>query len=392
KPCPNRKCNGRLEIQPCRGHCGYPVTHFWRHTEYAIFFQAKGVHDHPRPEAKATAEARRSCKRGGARGGHALKDNANYLSKLLPFHDLSLKHNHPEMDSGTFPAFTFDKKAVYVYPDSSASVNSNTTTAVAENHCLCPPYECMCAQFSSSTSGYITGECSYPEDPPRSSAIIDFNNAPETVMQAFDKYFSPAPNVLYEPYLSTFPAEVTVYDEPFYASGTGSNPQMDLDQQYQITSCASPNNADLYGNYSNRYLMCEPEVSKVHPQQEDFESIDMLRPSDILSLDQPIRRVPRMTTSSPVSDHGECYMVETSSSPVATTTKMTSSTSYHGDLYRDFAYAFADFARSHETDENLVELGPVRDNYTSTITIATHDTFNNVYNNNDTNPFNNISV
>ena len=39
KACPNRKCNGRLEVQPCKGHCGYPVTHFWRHTEYAIFFQ-----------------------------------------------------------------------------------------------------------------------------------------------------------------------------------------------------------------------------------------------------------------------------------------------------------------------------------------------------------------
>lgn len=39
KPCPNRKCTGRLEVLPCRGHCGYPVTHFWRHSECAIFFQ-----------------------------------------------------------------------------------------------------------------------------------------------------------------------------------------------------------------------------------------------------------------------------------------------------------------------------------------------------------------
>ena len=59
KPCPNRRCNGRLEIIACRGHCGYPVTHFWRHTEHAVFFQSKGVHDHPRPEAKSTAEQRR---------------------------------------------------------------------------------------------------------------------------------------------------------------------------------------------------------------------------------------------------------------------------------------------------------------------------------------------
>ncbi|XP_052864160.1 transcription factor glial cells missing-like [Anopheles cruzii] len=60
KACPNRLCiGGILEIQPCRGHCGYPVTHFWRHTPHAVFFQAKGVHDHPRPEAKSSGETRR---------------------------------------------------------------------------------------------------------------------------------------------------------------------------------------------------------------------------------------------------------------------------------------------------------------------------------------------
>ena len=60
KQCPNRRCDGKLEILPCRGHCGYPVTHFWRHTSEAIFFQAKGIHDHPRPEPKSSAETRRA--------------------------------------------------------------------------------------------------------------------------------------------------------------------------------------------------------------------------------------------------------------------------------------------------------------------------------------------
>jgi hypothetical protein len=59
KPCPNRNCSGRLDIQPCRGHCGYPVTHFWRHTSHGIFFQAKGVHDHSKPEPKNCRETRR---------------------------------------------------------------------------------------------------------------------------------------------------------------------------------------------------------------------------------------------------------------------------------------------------------------------------------------------
>lgn len=60
KPCPNRRCDGRLQILACKGHCGYPVTHFWRHTAEAIFFQAKGIHDHPRPEPKSSAETRRA--------------------------------------------------------------------------------------------------------------------------------------------------------------------------------------------------------------------------------------------------------------------------------------------------------------------------------------------
>ncbi|XP_069879426.1 chorion-specific transcription factor GCMb [Dipodomys merriami] len=58
KTCPN--CHASLELVPCRGHSGYPVTNFWRLDGNAIFFQAKGVHDHPRPESKSETETRRS--------------------------------------------------------------------------------------------------------------------------------------------------------------------------------------------------------------------------------------------------------------------------------------------------------------------------------------------
>ncbi|XP_056290575.1 chorion-specific transcription factor GCMb [Pseudoliparis swirei] len=58
KLCPS--CGAGLELLPCRGHSGYPVTNFWRVDGKAIFFQAKGVHDHPRPESKSETEARRS--------------------------------------------------------------------------------------------------------------------------------------------------------------------------------------------------------------------------------------------------------------------------------------------------------------------------------------------
>jgi chorion-specific transcription factor GCM len=72
KPCPNRNCNGgHLEVLPCRGHCGYPVTHFWRHTKFGIFFQAKGVHDHPKPEPKSS-ESRRTLGIGRRSKGLAI--------------------------------------------------------------------------------------------------------------------------------------------------------------------------------------------------------------------------------------------------------------------------------------------------------------------------------
>ena len=84
KVCPNLTCDGILEIQACRGHCGYPVTHFWRHVPslgilfqvyhmflilsrimasiFYDFHQAKGFHDHPKPCTKSSAT---SLKRKG---------------------------------------------------------------------------------------------------------------------------------------------------------------------------------------------------------------------------------------------------------------------------------------------------------------------------------------
>ncbi|KAG5685015.1 hypothetical protein PVAND_014218 [Polypedilum vanderplanki] len=83
KPCPNRNCNGRLDIQPCRGHCGYPVTHFWRHTKYGIFFQAKGVHDHPKPEPKNCRETRRYLGMGKRKNLALMLTRDAALSKKL---------------------------------------------------------------------------------------------------------------------------------------------------------------------------------------------------------------------------------------------------------------------------------------------------------------------
>ncbi|XP_053665317.1 uncharacterized protein LOC128714469 [Anopheles marshallii] len=83
RACPNRHCKaGRLEVLPCRGHCGYPVTHYWRHTEKAIFFQAKGNHDHPKPESKTSGETRKLIGAAGS-GAKGAAAKSKKLSVLL---------------------------------------------------------------------------------------------------------------------------------------------------------------------------------------------------------------------------------------------------------------------------------------------------------------------
>ncbi|KAL2745094.1 hypothetical protein V1477_006511 [Vespula maculifrons] len=134
KPCPNRQCTGRLEILSCRGHCGYPVTHFWRHTEHAIFFQAKGQHDHPRPEAKSTSEARRSVGAGKRVRGLAvlLAREAALGSKLMSLRGTKRTNTDPveQPPRTTAPPPLISDKGY---------------------SCSCPPFECMCAMQTNSS-------------------------------------------------------------------------------------------------------------------------------------------------------------------------------------------------------------------------------------------------
>ncbi|NWX86914.1 GCM2 factor, partial [Nothoprocta pentlandii] len=87
KTCPN--CNAALELIPCRGHSGYPVTNFWRLDGKAIFFQAKGVHDHPRPESKLEAEARRSAVKKQLSPSHHSQKKRTLNSEMGRCHDSS---------------------------------------------------------------------------------------------------------------------------------------------------------------------------------------------------------------------------------------------------------------------------------------------------------------
>nr|XP_033790464.1 chorion-specific transcription factor GCMb isoform X1 [Geotrypetes seraphini] len=85
KLCSN--CNAALELIPCRGHSGYPVTNFWRLDCKAIFFQAKGVHDHPRPESKSETEVRRSAVKRQMSSSHLAQKKRFLESEAGRYHD-----------------------------------------------------------------------------------------------------------------------------------------------------------------------------------------------------------------------------------------------------------------------------------------------------------------
>ncbi|XP_050306864.1 uncharacterized protein LOC126743695 [Anthonomus grandis grandis] len=171
KPCPNRQCTGRLEILACRGHCGYPVTHFWRHTEHAIFFQAKGIHDHPRPEAKSTSEARRSLGSGRrVRGLAVLLAKESLGNKLMSLREP--KRSCKEVLKAS---------------------NTPLVTSQEKGYCSCPPFECICnyqPSIPQSMQQFPTSPQSYQPTP-----------HPET------NYWNQEP-----PYAQAYPTEITSMD------------------------------------------------------------------------------------------------------------------------------------------------------------------------------------
>ncbi|XP_030761449.1 transcription factor glial cells missing-like [Sitophilus oryzae] len=181
KPCPNRQCNGRLEILPCRGHCGYPVTHFWRHTEQAIFFQAKGVHDHPRPEAKSTSEARRSLG-----SGRRVRSLAVLLAKEAALGNKLMSLREP-------------KRPCREINQVIRNSNNNPTTLVTsqeKGYCSCPPFECICSyqpNLPTQLQHYPTSPQSYQP----------------AIQQHLDAYWTQEPT-------QTYPAESTSLENTQY--------------------------------------------------------------------------------------------------------------------------------------------------------------------------------
>ncbi|KAJ8961274.1 hypothetical protein NQ318_008959 [Aromia moschata] len=240
KPCPNRQCTGRLEILPCRGHCGYPVTHFWRHTEHAIFFQAKGVHDHPRPEAKSTSEARRTLG-----SGRRVRGLAVLLAKEAALGNKLMSLREPK------------RQCSEITNQISRNINTSTISEPDAGYCSCPPFECM---------------CSYQQ--PLATSLHQFPPSPTTYQQPQLPNYWPQESS----HAQAYPPDI----------GTSVNPQYDFNisadifQSEEIFQMDQPLKPDfVHGNQSNDIARSPPTLldlgsGTIH---REFKTEDYWNPS-----------------------------------------------------------------------------------------------------------------
>ncbi|KAL8606368.1 hypothetical protein ACOMHN_020522 [Nucella lapillus] len=190
KPCANPKCSGSLELLPCRGHCGYPVTHFWRHAHGAIYFQAKGYHDHPRPEVKSVAESRRGMT--GAR---------HYKSFMVS------------------DAYNTDRKRHMLgEPHDVPGRKMFAAMSGEEVLCSCPPFECTCSKSRPAYKSFLPPfnmmQDPLPPHPPPPPPITQINIT--------NAYPSPHPGSSLDLFLRGSGSNV-VAPAPRHSYGDGSN-------------------------------------------------------------------------------------------------------------------------------------------------------------------------
>ncbi|CAD6996964.1 transcription factor glial cells missing-like [Ceratitis capitata] len=203
RQCPNRNCSGRLEIQPCKGHCGYPVTHFWRRTNNAILFQAKGTHDHPKPEAKGSTETRRlfgSSRR--ARNSSIMLTHGKIARNLDSKHQsitgclintpISLKTEEkaqhtsnycgiPDTCHNVFPLAQNENN-----PEQPMILPANATSFMSSNLCF------NSATFTSNSNfSQLTSSSNYHRQDNTSYAMLENSPSPAAVSSSVSLYYSP---------------------------------------------------------------------------------------------------------------------------------------------------------------------------------------------------------
>ncbi|GAB0094445.1 Transcription factor glial cells missing [Sergentomyia squamirostris] len=250
KPCPNRACkSGRLEILPCRGHCGYPVTHFWRHTDNAIFFQAKGVHDHPRPEPKSSSETRRTLG-----GGRRVRGLAVLLARDAALGNKLLSLRQPKKPSK--PHNPDLMRPPPLIPDSNPG-NSST--------CLCPTLNCTCRLMSTNLPQATSQN--FSQTSTHFGYADSFSGCIMSPQQQSTNYWTPHPQ-------QQFPG----------------NQFSDSGKSYYSTDCVEIINNQMGVEMSGQ----NQEIYQFSPL-----SGDLFQPEEIFQLDQPLKPPGGVNSSSP---------------------------------------------------------------------------------------------
>ncbi|CAH0404701.1 unnamed protein product [Chilo suppressalis] len=291
KPCPNRMCNGgRLEVQPCRGHCGYPVTHFWRHTEHAIFFQAKGAHDHPRPEAKGASEVRRTL---GA--GRRVRGLALLLAREAAIADKILTVK-PDKQMSQNICTPHQKQPPPLIPDNQRGLT-----------CTCGPFECSCRwRTEHPTEAYAAPAWSPVEAqgygayaPPASSVP---NLPPQ---QHYDPATLPADDIFHpeeifqldQPIRLDFPIEETTLESPptFADLNDNSRPEeaywLDWQRAAGGSESSETPSPELFGNgYQQADAYCEQQTyppQMYYPEEaHQYYPVENTRTSPVMQMQE----------------------------------------------------------------------------------------------------------
>ncbi|KAJ8729560.1 hypothetical protein PYW08_001141 [Mythimna loreyi] len=260
KPCPNRVCTGgRLEVLPCRGHCGYPVTHFWRHTEHGIFFQAKGAHDHPKPEAKGASEVRRSL---GA--GRRVRGLALLLAREAAIADKILTAK---------PDKQLPQKVCNSHPQPPPLIPDNQRVQLT---CTCGPFECSCRWRPDQTAeSYATAAWTPQEPQYQAFAPPAPPGPPLQQQQHYDPTALPADDIFHpeeifqleNPIRLDFPLEEnTLESPPTFADLNSENSRPEetywLDWQRAAGGSESSEtpSPELFGGYQQTEPYCEQQA------------------------------------------------------------------------------------------------------------------------------------
>ncbi|VDM05725.1 unnamed protein product [Schistocephalus solidus] len=154
RACSRVNCGGTVYLRGCRGHGGYPVTHFWREVGGTVFFQAKGHHDHARPDLKPVRRSKtlaRSRKRAPERTGPVSKAptsrpaspaaNLEFNCKLYPLLS-NLETARTFSGYQTSVPLSFARSCLQDAPDRQnlLSHNNNLAGSGSDHRCIHLPY------------------------------------------------------------------------------------------------------------------------------------------------------------------------------------------------------------------------------------------------------------